>query len=115
MHLKQQAGIRTDGFNIILKVGAVGGTDFTQNGVAGFEDIRDAKAATDLYEFAAGNNDLLFGSGELPHDQHQRGGAIIGHHRRFRAAQFGEALLNVCGAFAAAPVVGRFQDWCIRH
>ena len=38
----------------------------------------------------------------MPQDEYERGGTIIRHHRRLRAAKLGEALLNVRGAFATA-------------
>ena len=38
----------------------------------------------------------------MTQDEHERGSAIIRHHRGLRAAEFGEALLDVRGAFATA-------------
>ena len=104
MHLKQQAGIRTDGFNIILKVGAVGGP-ISRRTASLVSRISGMRKPPPICTSSPREITTSFGGGELPHDQHQRSGAIIGHHRRFRAAQFGEALLNVCGALPRRPVV----------
>ena len=102
MHLEQQAGVGADGLGIIVKAGAIGGTDFAQGGIAGLEDFRDAKAAANLDQFATRNDDLLFGGGKLAQDEHERGGAIIYDRGRLGDAKFGEALFDVRSAFAAA-------------
>ena len=80
VHLQNQAGLRTDGTGIVIQCGVVGGANLAQFCPARFENVRKAKTAADLHQFAPRNNDLFFVRGEMAQVEHQRGSTVVDNH-----------------------------------
>ena len=80
VHLQNQAGLRTDGTGIVIHGGVVGGANLAQFCPARFENVRKAKTAADLHQFAPRNNDLFFVRGEMAQVEHQRGSTVVDNH-----------------------------------
>src|SRR5207237_754588 len=74
---------------------------FAQLRTGRFNDFADAKAAADLYELAARNDDFTFFSGEMPDNEDERGGAIVDNGGRLCAANESECAFQVSAAMPA--------------
>ena len=61
MNAQNESGVRIDRGLVIFQVSLVGRSDFTQLRAGRGDDLADAKAAADLHEFAARNENFLSG------------------------------------------------------
>ncbi len=82
----------SDGSGVVGETGAVGGADLAEDGSGLAQNVRDAEAAANLDQFAAGDEDFA-AFGQSVEGQEVGGRAVVHHDCRF----VGE----VCGASAA--------------
>ena len=91
----------TDGGGIVRGAGLVGRADLAQRRAAGGHDLRHTKAAADLDQLAARNDDLAAG-GQRREEQQHGGGVVVDDQRALRAGQLAEEFFDM-GIARAAP------------
>ena len=97
---------------IVLRMGAVGGTDLAQAGAGLGHQLGDAEGAADLDEFAAGHDRLAAGREGVDDEQH-RGGVVV-HHRavlgpRHLAQEFADVIVALAAAAGVEVVFQRHR------
>ena len=99
--LHQRAGMLTDGGGIVRGAGLVGRADLAQRRAAGGHDLRHTKAAADLDQLAARNDDLAAG-GQRREEQQHGGGVVVDDQSAFRTGQSAEEFFDMGIARAAS-------------
>ena len=104
MNFENECGLFPDRARVICECRFVGGADFAQFRAARFQDFADAKAAADLDQLAARDDDFMFGadsaapSNEMMDDQNERSRAIVHDGGCFRLTEEGEGAFEVSAA-----------------
>ncbi len=98
--LEDHAGLGTDGADVVLEVGAVGGAHLAQHRAGAAQDVRDPELAADLDQLAARDDDFLSAGQALEREQH-RGGAVVDDEGGLRAGEPPQQALDVRVARAA--------------
>ncbi|MNH02196.1 hypothetical protein D3C79_614280 [compost metagenome] len=100
MHPHQQAAARADGRFIVAGMGAVGGTDLMQFDPGAGHDVRNAKGAANLDQFATGDDAFLARPQTVQRQQY--GCRIVVDHRdRLGAGQLTDQPFNQVIAITA--------------
>ena len=95
-HQRRLAGHRT---GVVVERRLVRRAHLAQPRAARLEHIGNPESSADLQQFTPGYHDLVGGGpAEVVEDQHQRRGVVVDDGRGFRAAQHGEAVLEIRGA-----------------
>ena len=100
MDFQKQAGLFSDRLPIVPQMGFIGRSDFAKLHPAGFHDVRHAKGASDLHQFAP-RDDRLTALGQGGQGQKNCAGVVVDNRGGFGTGQAAEQLLDVTVAVPA--------------
>src|ERR1700694_3373811 len=102
MNLENHRGVFSNRALVVTKGRFVRRAYFTQLTAGRLDDFADTKAAADLHELAAGNDDFGFRRSEIPDNENERPCALVNDRSRLCSATESERPFQIS---AAVPTV----------
>ena len=104
MHFEQHRRARSDRFDIIVGMGAVGGTDFDEADSGALHDVGNAEGPADLHQLAARDYHLAPLGERIERQEHRRG-VVVDHGGRLSPGELAHEFFHERIAVAPASAL----------